>query len=360
MRYAYILYGVKLKILFQLVRKNRFSFNYPYIFRFLFILHNALWASLFSAIEKIIYRKKITAINLPTDPLIIIGNWRTGSTYLHYLLQMDPQMTVPTHFQVTLPDSFLFSGLFYKPMMKLFMGKNFTRPMDNVLINIDSPQEDEFALLKMSGQSPLVKLVFPDPEQFFLLNYRDYELDGKDYEEWKKSMEEFCKKIYYNNSKRIVLKNPFHSLRIKSLLRLFPDAKFIHICRHPFNVIPSTINMWNIVGMQNSMNPCYVWASIKDTVEIFDRLETYIHQHTKNLSSQSFCEIKYEDLIENPAEVIKKTYRKLGLPFTGEYEKKIKQHPTENFKKNIFTLSKEDKKFISEKLKQYMDYYGYS
>jgi len=306
------------------------------------------------------FKKIIDSTSLPKDPLIIIGHWRTGSTYLHELLQYDPNGTTPTMFQTHLPDSFLFADKYYKPFMKFFMGNKKRRPFDNMVFATDGPQEDEFAMLKMCGQTPLIQLIYPENEKFFLLNYPDYDLHGKNFEEWKNAMTEFCKKIYFATPKRIILKNPFHSLRILNLLKLFPKAKFIHIYRNPLDVIPSTINMWNVVGRQNAMKPGFIDATVQSTTEVFDGMLTYLQKHTKDLPESSFCEIRYENLEKDPVEEIKKAYQKLELPFSGELEASIIKNQVKNFKKNRFDLPEIDKKYICEKLKHHMEHYGYA
>jgi omega-hydroxy-beta-dihydromenaquinone-9 sulfotransferase len=40
-----------------------------------------------------------------------------------------------------------------------------------------------------------------------------------------------------------VLKSPGHTCRIKVLLELFPEAKFVHIHRNPYDVFQSTQHM---------------------------------------------------------------------------------------------------------------------
>ena len=44
--------------------------------------------------------------------------------------------------------------------------------------------------------------------------------------------------------KRIVLKSPPHTCRIRALLEMFPKAKFVHIVRDPYVIFPSTVNLW--------------------------------------------------------------------------------------------------------------------
>ncbi len=360
MKFAYLLFGLRLKMLFRITGSHKFSFRFPFFFRFLFLFQNSCWSSFFSTLEKLYYKKKITSAPIPQDPIIIIGHWRTGSTYLHQLLNLDTNNTVPTNFQVHLPDSFLISDKYYKPVMKLLMGKNPKRPFDNVSIYAEEPQEDEFAILKMCGHSPLIKLIYPGSPDFYLLSYDNYEPEGKDFEEWQKAITEFCKKISIATSKRIVLKNPFHSFRINSVRKVFPKAKFIHIYRHPYNVIPSTINMWNIVGKQNVMQPGFVPATIESAVEIYDRMMRYIQSHKKDISEKFFHEIKYEDLEKDPVKEIRKAYQNLGLTFNYEFEEEILKFHQNKFSKNKFNLSEEEKEYISDKLKYHMEYYGYS
>ena len=44
MKSAYLLAGIQFKIFFQLVRNNKVSLWPKYIFRFLFVLQNSVWA----------------------------------------------------------------------------------------------------------------------------------------------------------------------------------------------------------------------------------------------------------------------------------------------------------------------------
>ena len=54
--------------------------------------------------------------------------------------------------------------------------------------------------------------------------------------EWKEKYIYFLKKVaYYHKGKRLVLKNPANTARIKLLFEMFPEAKFIHIYRNPYH-----------------------------------------------------------------------------------------------------------------------------
>ena len=57
-------------------------------------------------------------------------------------------------------------------------------------------------------------------------------------------MEWFLKCVTLRSPKRIVLKSPLHTSRVRTLLSMFPNAKFVHIVRDPYVIFPSTVSLW--------------------------------------------------------------------------------------------------------------------
>jgi hypothetical protein len=49
----------------------------------------------------------------------------------------------------------------------------------------------------------------------------------------------FCSSGLYQD-KRLILKSPSHTARVRLLLELFPGARFIHISRNPYEIYSST------------------------------------------------------------------------------------------------------------------------
>jgi len=159
MKHSYLLVGISSGKLFKLLTRNGFSLHPRYLFRILFLTQGAFFASIFNRIEKWKLAKQLKNYSMPDDPIFIIGHWRTGSTLLHQLMALDENLVTPTVFQVSTPQSFLISEKYYRPVMTKAMKP--TRPMDNVKLGFDEPQEDEYALIKMTVDSPLEKLIFP-------------------------------------------------------------------------------------------------------------------------------------------------------------------------------------------------------
>jgi hypothetical protein len=325
----------------------------------LFLFQNGIWASFFKFKEKQKYFHLLENYPVPTNPIFIVGHWRTGSTFLHQLLSIDDQLAAPTVFQISIPDSFLVSEKYYRPIMSRMMGAH--RPMDRVKLGFDEPQEDEYALLKLAPGSPLEKLIFPGDDGFFLNNYLDFTPEIQHLDNWKKEFFYFMKKLSYKTGKRILLKNPFHSLRIPLLNSMFPDALFIHIHRHPYEVVPSAINMWNIVGKQNRLKKKWKEPEIGDVINCMDKMYTKIREDLKELPKEKWYELEFSEFEKDPINQLKRIYRHLGLSFSDQYltvlEEKLKQ--LKGHKKNKYVLSEADRKLIKQKLNTHFVFYNY-
>jgi hypothetical protein len=358
MNHSYILAGTTSGKLLKLVFKNGVSLHPTALFRLLFLLQNGIWASIFKRRERLKFRKQLTHLPIPKDPVIIIGHWRTGSTLLHQLMSLDKNMIAPSVFQVSLPDSFLVSEKYYLPVMSSMMSTK--RPMDNVKLGFDEPQEDEYAMFKLTADSPLERIIFQKPDGYFLKHYKDFIPKNK--EAWKEAITQFCTKLSFASHKRIVLKNPFHSLRIGLLKEIFPGVKFIHIHRHPYKVVPSTINMWNIVAQQNKLKGKWKEPSVAEVTDVLNEMLSSIRKNLDELPAGTWSEVNFETFEKNPVAAIKRIYEEIGLNFTDEFEIRINDYLSglKDFKKNVFTLRNEDKESIRNMMTDHFYHYHYT
>ncbi|MFP4023358.1 MAG: sulfotransferase family protein [Thiohalospira sp.] len=361
MKMAYLIAGMRLPGFLKLIRKNGMSISPKYLVRFLFLFQNGIWASIFHEKEKKLFAQKIKNHQLPDDPVIIIGHWRTGSTFLHQLLNLDNQFVTSNLFQGSIPDSFLSSRKSYEPIMgKVLKG---TRPMDQVKLGLDEPLEDEYALFRLSGYSPLKRLVFPKSDQYFLKLFPGFlPAENEELEKWENALAYFYKKLTLENNKTILIKNPFHSLRINTLNKIFPKARYIHIIRHPYKVVPSTIRMWNIVGTQNTMNKKWKKPGTGDVTEVLLEMEEKIKNETRQLSKNRYTLVKFEELEINPVKVLQSIYNDLELHFSDDFNKALNQFlaSVKDYKKNKYMLPQDDKEIIDQIMAPWMKENGYN
>ena len=361
MKSCYLTAGIRFSPFIRLLRENQVSFRPRYLGRMAFLLQSGLWSSFFSKIEKARFGDALNHTPDPVNPVFIIGHWRSGSTFLHQIMACDPQFTAPTLFQTAQPDHFISSYPYYRPIFLAMVGKY--RPMDNVRLGMNEPQEDEYALYRLTGFSPLTRLIFPQEKRYFLHGVGSYlPPDPQCAEEWEHQITHFFKKISFHTGKRIVSKNPFHSLRIETLSRLFPEARFIHIVRNPMRSIPSTINLWDIVQRQNCLNRNKCRPTTGEVCDVLNHLLDQIDIQSEKLPENRFREIRFEDLEQDPLNAMQSMYQDLDIPYTASFEINLKKFLSEvnSFRKNTFTLTNIEKQEINEKMGKMMSRYHYS
>ncbi|MBI9053421.1 MAG: sulfotransferase [Bacteroidales bacterium] len=360
MKSAYLIAGMRLSRFIKLIFKNGMALYPKYFIRFLFLLQNGVWASIFYRKEKKLFKQKIEQHSLSDNPIIIVGHWRTGSTFLHQLLALDKNLITTNVFQGSIPDSFLSSRKSYEPIMgRALKG---TRPMDQVKLSMDEPLEDEYALFRLSSYSPLERLIFPKSKEYFLNLFPGFLPEGKKLKEWKEALVYFYKKLTLLNNKTILIKNPFHSYRIKVLNEIFPNARYIHIIRNPHKVVPSTIRMWDIVGKQNAMNTKWQKPSVKDTAGLYKSMLLKLEDDLKTIPESRCCEIKFEDLEKDPISHVKGIYKQLNVQFSSEFEQQMSDFllGVKEYKKNKYEMPEDDKLEINEILGQWMNQKKYA
>jgi len=234
--------------------------------------------------------------------------------------------------------------------MKLFTERG--RPMDDVRVLPTDPQEDEFALIRMGSESPLEKLFFPSGDRYFLLDYDAYIPKGKDLVTWKQNLLTFYKKITFHTGKQIVSKNPFHTMRMSLLAEMFPGARFIHICRSPYEVVPSTIKMWDLMARSNSLKSTWQKPDISEVSAVYSSFEAYVLRESIKCGINQFSEVLFEKLEKDPINELKRVYKELNLEFSVPYEKEVARFlsATKGYKKNHYKLSEEEKTIIISNL----------
>jgi hypothetical protein len=350
MNFISLLIGIRFPVLIKMMARNGFSICPKFIPRLVVLLLNSILSSFFAVIENLKYSRHIRDTVIAQPPVFIIGHWRTGSTFLHQLLNLDPQFTTPITVQTVIPDHFLFSSGYYIPLMKLFT--NMGRPMDDVQVLPMEPQEDEFALIRMGSESPLEKLFFPSGDTYFLLDYDEYIPRGKDLVKWKQNLLTFYKKITFQTGKQIVSKNPYHTLRMSLLAEMFPGARFIHICRSPYEVVPSTIKMWDMMARSNSLKQSWKKPDIGEVSAVLRSFADYVSQERKTCGKHQFSEVLFEKLEQDPINELKRIYRELNLDYSVQFEKEAIKflNATKGYKKNEYKLSENEKTIILSNL----------
>ncbi|HEX3655515.1 MAG TPA: sulfotransferase [Pirellulales bacterium] len=268
------------------------------------------------------YRAERTQIEQP--PIFVLGHWRSGTTLLHEMLVLDERHTSPSTYACLAPTHFLLTEDFARRWLNFLLPTH--RPMDNMPTGWDRPQEEEFALCNLGLPSPYLTIAFPnepphDPRYLTLEG-----LTAEELEHWKHVLLRFLRQVTYRTPKRLVLKNPPHTSRIRALLEMFPDARFVHIVRDPLGIYNSTNKLWHALYVdQGLQTPRFEGLDefIFSTLEMmYDKFE----RDRELLAPGRLCELRYEDLVRDPAGELKHVYDELGLGSFDELRPKLDEY----------------------------------
>ena len=116
-------------------------------------------------------------------------------------------------------------------------------------------------------------------------------------------------------NRRIVLKSPTHTARVKTLLEVFPDARFVHIVRDPLALFPSTMRLWNtlsqVQGLQ-TVDEGLPWVE-RQVLDTFTRMYARFEQDRELIPAGHLAELHFEELVADPVGQIECVYDQLGL-----------------------------------------------
>ena len=344
---------------FPLLLRNRFHVSPSRVPMSVILSATAISNWFLWVYQELIFARKIRRTEIEHDPIFIIGHWRSGTTLLHELLILDSRHTYADTYECFAPNHFLVSGWLIRPTIGILLPSR--RPIDNMSAGWDRPQEDEFALCNMGIPSPYLSLIFPNhPPQ----NQEYFELADVPPEKlalWKRKLLWFLKCITMRRTKRIVLKSPPHTFRIKVLLEMFPRARFIHIIRDPYVVFPSTVNLWKRLSRdQGAQVPRYEGLE-EHIFDTFTRMYEVFQRDRRLIDPARFCEVRYEDLVKDPVGQMRTVYEQLNLGRFEQVMPAFEQYAADkkDYQTNRYEITPETRDEITRRWGSFIERYGY-
>ncbi|MEX0325889.1 MAG: sulfotransferase [Puniceicoccaceae bacterium] len=313
------------------------------------------------AYEALRHGKAIRSTDLPRDPVFVIGHWRSGTTHLQNILSRDPQFGSVTLKEAAMPLDFLALGhLLSGPMANSLPKK---RLMDNVAVAADCPWEEELALACTSPLSFYHVSFFPKAvgrifQESILFNGSDEALIAC----WENDYTTFLRKVQMVRPDcRLLLKNPANSARIDLILRLFPDARFIHIHRNPLKVYASTIHLylkaqeeWGFHRPDRSL----VAEHVLQTYPLL--MQAYLDQRS-SIPEGRLVEVAFKDLQDQPLQVLETIYSDLRLPGfeTAASLFETYLHSVSGYSKNRLEQESAETEQVRTRWKPFFETFGY-
>jgi Sulfotransferase family len=169
-----------------------------------------------------------------------------------------------------------------------------------------------------------------------------------------------------NPRKHWLLKDPIHLDRLETLSKIYPDARFIWPHRDPVRALASVVNLIGTVQWGRSDRPFKggSFEYVTDASFAAGRLDKAIEALEAGiLPEHQIAHIQYRDLVEDPMNAVQRMYRDLNLELSDEgrqaMEKYLIDHPRDSRPPHKFNAgSQEAIDKARRAFGRYIDYFG--
>ncbi len=243
------------------------------------------------------------------NPVFIIGHPRSGTTFLHKLLTNSNNGVTFKAWHLFAPSitmRFLLRPLYWL-QMKRNRGVLAPKRVGHE-ISLDKVEEEEF-------------LFVHNTDTQFLLTRTPLAFDDREYPELRRFDEQpasrrlksarifkrlLQRQIYLTGKTQVVAQMHFSTYRIKTLMEVFPDAKFVYLVRSPLEAIPSHLSLvWNSLDHQwgvESIPPKLLKRFIERRYRYNVELYRYFHELVARgeVPHDRVMILKYDHLVSDP------------------------------------------------------------
>ena len=168
--------------------------------------------------------------------------------------------------------------------------------------------------------------------------------------------------LWNTNGTQYLSKNPPHTGRVKTLLEMFPNAKFIYLKRNPYTVFESTRSFFT-----NTIQPLRLQDITNEQIEanfieVYRRL-FYKYEEEKHLIPEgNLVEVKFEDFEKDAFAMTENIYGSLNLPGFKESKADIEKYlgKKKGYKKNQYKYEDRTVRLVEENWGMALKEWGYS
>ena len=180
---------------------------------------------------------------------------------------------------------------------------------------------------------------------------------------WEETFTKLIKISLWNTGgTQFLSKNPPHTGRVKELVRMFPDAKFVYLMRNPYTVFESTRSFFT-----NTIQPLKLQEFTDEQIEenilsVYAKLYHKYEADKHLIPEGNLIEVKFEDFEADALGMTRQIYQTLGLPGWEEARTAIEQYvgSKKGYKKNKYQYDPRTRELVEKHWKFALDDWGYN
>jgi hypothetical protein len=264
------------------------------------------------------------------NPIFIVGAPRSGTGIFYRTMANHPDLAWISNITKKFPPS-----LFLTRLIMLFRDDHRPTEANNVWQKFTSGKDES---LGRDDVTPAVRQFF---HKIVRINLRLF------------------------NKPRFLNKCPGNSVRVEFLKEIFPDARFIHLIRDgraaSYSIMRSRLKhsgaYWSVKppGWQDLMQRPLVEACALQWKMVVE----HVMQSARGLPGDQYLEIKYEDFVARPSDILKT----VGVKYNLDWEEKLLQTVTANIDNRNFkwqeNMTDEDRNKLNFLLGDFLMQLGY-
>ena len=300
------------------------------------------------------------------QPVFILSNPRSGSTFLHRMLEKDQQFTY-----LSLWQSLFSSITIYKLVCSItLLDQYIGRPLGRLIDLLDGhffkgwdglhkaglrySEEDEF-LFVSSFLAPGLILFFPYLHEVPEI----YSIDKLPEKARKKIIKNFRlsvqRHVYASGGQTFLAKNAVAGGRLGIYQEAFPDMRAIYI--HS-DILKSIASSLSVFSKPWSFHSPACFQRKYESMSVIEMVHTNyqgIISHRYNFTPENAFDIQYDDLVADPEATVKSIYQHFAMPLSDEYKTSLlKDSVAAKSYKSNHSYNIEDYGFTMEEISQYI------
>lgn len=281
------------------------------------------------------------------EPVYIVGNPRSGTTFLQRLLARDERnFNAMRTWEMLLAPSVTLRKVFWafsrldrrlgSPLHRLLGMLEESWQQENVVhkIALRAPEEDEYLLIHIFS-SLKIWLYVAMVDEASDYTYFDTRMPEDEKERIMTFYRRCVQRHLFAHGDRDVhylAKNPHFSPMIDTLYDTFPDVKIIYLARNPLDMIPSYISLkeeeWQLLG-----NPVEDYASRHYILDMAEHWYTYPLERLERAPERSYIVVNFDDLVNDAGKTVRAIYDRFGLELSADFDQ-VLQHTTDRARKH--------------------------